>query len=724
MTSSPARRAPRLLAGALALVLALAGLTVTSLTAPASAAATPVLTLKGPAQVRLGKRAKLTVTWRKASGPATGKVTLQEKRAGVWTTLRKVRVVDGEAQVKVAPQASTRYRLVKGKRTSKVVKVKVRKQWIAFPKPVAQIRAGDVARLTVTNVKGGAPAPGTLELQYRKAKGWKTTRTVVVGASGVATVDVSPKKDRTFRFVRGKQISPARTIGVERDWVELALDRTTLPDSASTAVATVRWFAAGKPANGTVRLQERLPGGKWRLAQEVAVVDGQASLTVRPTTPRRYRVRAGTLKSAVTKVKVTTVIPASFSIRGSGWGHGLGMSQYGAYAMAQAGKSAEEILTHYYTDTAVEDLAFPTGDGGTKQLSVQIVGASPDNKTSVPVTVRGGWWRLRDGDAKTVATDKASTITFTVESGKVAAYVGSATTPTATDSIFRLHWEGTRYYKPDSSKQTYVDVAGTHGSYRHGRLEVTVREGRINIVNNLLLNTEYLYGIAEVPSSWGVKGPASLEAQAIAARNYAASAFFGPDGKPRKVATGCRCHLVDDTRDQNFTGWRKESEDAGAYWKAAVDATTADAGATGKVLRYVGADTAYQGKLVTAYYSSSSGGATLNSEDAWSGYVPYIRSVEDPWSLDPASGNPNTSWTAAFTQSQARAFFGLPDVVAITVSRTYQGGGMAELTATASSGATATVSGKADTMRTRLNAASSGYVKSAFVTAFDPVGVS
>ena len=40
-----------------------------------------------------------------------------------------------------------------------------------------------------------------------------------------------------------------------------------------------------------------------------------------------------------------------------GFGHRVGMSQYGAEAMAVNGSSYEEILTHYYTDAAVSDLS-------------------------------------------------------------------------------------------------------------------------------------------------------------------------------------------------------------------------------------------------------------------------------------------------------------------------------------------------------------------------------
>ena len=42
---------------------------------------------------------------------------------------------------------------------------------------------------------------------------------------------------------------------------------------------------------------------------------------------------------------------ARFTIRGAGFGHGVGMSQYGAYGFAQQGTAYDRILRHYYTDT-------------------------------------------------------------------------------------------------------------------------------------------------------------------------------------------------------------------------------------------------------------------------------------------------------------------------------------------------------------------------------------
>ena len=45
--------------------------------------------------------------------------------------------------------------------------------------------------------------------------------------------------------------------------------------------------------------------------------------------------------------------PASFTFSGAGWGHGVGLSQYGALGQAREGRTAEQIVRHYYTGTVV-----------------------------------------------------------------------------------------------------------------------------------------------------------------------------------------------------------------------------------------------------------------------------------------------------------------------------------------------------------------------------------
>lgn len=708
----------------------LAGLLlVTGGTAPAAAAVR--LSVSGPTSLNAGIKGTLKIRYSTKAGGATGNVWLEEKhKGGSWTRVGKVAVSGGKASVTVRPTRTTWYRVARGSHVSRAHKVSVVRSWIGFTVGATTVDAGRSVTGTVKLTRSGALSSGNVVLQRRTTGGWEDVATYHVPSSGRMTISIRPEAPTTrYRVVRKNLVSKTRTVTTV-DRVTLSLDPREVSNPGASVTGSVRWWKNGRPATGSVTLQEKVDGS-WRTVTTLRVKDGRASFTVEPRTTRSYRVKAGSLTSSSKKVTVHGVVPASFSIRGAGWGHGLGMSQYGAYAMALEGASTPEILTHYYTDTATEYIEFPTGNASSEQLGVQVLGPPTDTRTFTTLTIHDGGWRLRDEDGTTVASASApGSITVKIESGKLAAYLGSAGTPVVRDERLHLHWEGTRYYLPDSTRKTYVTVSGAHGSYRHGRLEIAIIDGKVNVVNNLLLNTEYLYGIAEMPSSWGKSGPKALRAQAVAARNYAAQRFFDSEGKPKRRRNSgpgaCRCHIYDDTRDQYFSGWTKENEGGGSvgkYWKDAVDATVKSGGARGMVLRYVGSDKTYAGKLVDTYYSSSTGGASLNSEDTWSAKVPYLRSVKDPWSLKESSGNPYREWVATMTQNEARAFFGLPDVVSVEVTRRYQGGAVAELRATSSTGKTSVVSGKADAMRTRLNNASSGYVRSAFVTAFDPVGV-
>jgi len=47
-------------------------------------------------------------------------------------------------------------------------------------------------------------------------------------------------------------------------------------------------------------------------------------------------------------------VPATFSFQGSGYGHGVGLSQMGARSMALAGESSEQIIKYFYKDVAIE----------------------------------------------------------------------------------------------------------------------------------------------------------------------------------------------------------------------------------------------------------------------------------------------------------------------------------------------------------------------------------
>ncbi|MFV0285753.1 MAG: SpoIID/LytB domain-containing protein [Demequina sp.] len=385
-----------------------------------------------------------------------------------------------------------------------------------------------------------------------------------------------------------------------------------------------------------------------------------------------------------------TGVPASFTLAGSGWGHGIGMSQYGAQGMALEGASASQILTHYYTGTSVKSAST------SRDIRVEVFGSGSDSRDTVTFVVRspgsgdGQWAMLFYPSGSSTATttwtgkeDEKLRITRSGTSITVTRPSGASATATGT---VELRWEGTSYYQSGSSESAYADIltssgsAATHGDYRHGRLLVTVPGTRLIVANQLDLETEYLRGIAEMPSSWD---SAALQAQAITARGYAL----------RQLATyktSCNCNLYDDARSQNFTGWIKESEGTNAYygkrWTNAVSATA------GKVL-YTGSS------IATTYYFSSSGGQTENSEDIWTSRLSHLRSVDDRWSLN--ARNPMRAWTRTITQAQAQSMFGLDDVVSIKVTKRTAGGSDAaatQVTATSASGETATITG-ADRIR-------------------------
>ncbi|MFF5794240.1 SpoIID/LytB domain-containing protein [Paeniglutamicibacter sp. NPDC012692] len=378
-----------------------------------------------------------------------------------------------------------------------------------------------------------------------------------------------------------------------------------------------------------------------------------------------------------------------FTVAGAGWGHGVGMSQYGARAMASEGKkNATQILEYYYNPAKVTSSA----TAASKDIRVQVL---KSEKSSVKVS--GGAMKVTEVPAKktyvpakkTYTAPAGSTLTFS-RSGSQLSYAlendrGQSVASNKVTGKLRVEWEGTRAWP--SSKRATLSVpkanaeSSTPGTYRHGILEAGILNDQVNLVTSLRLNDEYLYGLAEVPSSWP---GAVLQAQAIAGRTYAMR-------KINTVKSSCDCNVTDEVQDQKFTGWHKENEQPGygAKWKAAVDATVTRSGSTpttGKVVMY-------GGRLAETLYSSSTGGATRNSEDVWGGAaLPYLRSRDDSWSLKPSANNPYDSWTQSVSQAKMAKVFGLNDVVSVKISRA-KDLTISSATATSSAGSTKTLTG-------------------------------
>jgi stage II sporulation protein D len=259
-----------------------------------------------------------------------------------------------------------------------------------------------------------------------------------------------------------------------------------------------------------------------------------------------------------------------FLLTGHGWGHGVGMSQYGAYGYAQHGWTFQQIATHYFPGTAL-------GPAPVSRVRVLLADARPslavasDADFSVkdgagvthPLTAGsysfGAGLKLKLGDA--AATPLTGPLTFT-----------------AGASPLQL---GRKPYR--------------------GALQVDVVNGKLRAINVVGLE-QYLYGVvpSEMPFSWA---PEALKAQAVVARSYALA-----------TKRSGAFDLYPDTRSQMYLGVEHEKPST----NAAVDATA------GKVVLYDGA-------VAKTYFYSTSGGRTASAADVWGGTVPYLVSVPDPY---------------------------------------------------------------------------------------------
>jgi stage II sporulation protein D len=289
------------------------------------------------------------------------------------------------------------------------------------------------------------------------------------------------------------------------------------------------------------------------------------------------------------------------TITGAGFGHGIGMSQYGTYGYALHLKSYDFILGHYYTGTALGQLdANPEVkvllQGGKKSISfsggLNAGDESLDPSKTYTVKRGGDGLILRDATGEDIATTPGPL--------RVDAPVGQA-----------LRLMGT-------------SVPGvTNGLYR-GSLLISASGSRLIAVNALDLE-DYVRGVVsgESPSAWP---PEALKAQAVAARTYAMTTDAG----------GTTFDQYADTRSQVYRGVAAETPST----DGAVAATK------GQVVTY-------GGQPVTTYFFSTSGGETEDIENSFVGSQPkpWLKAVDDPFD----SVSPKHRWGPfRFTATQVQ----------------------------------------------------------------------
>ncbi|MFO7572455.1 MAG: SpoIID/LytB domain-containing protein [Gaiellaceae bacterium] len=263
---------------------------------------------------------------------------------------------------------------------------------------------------------------------------------------------------------------------------------------------------------------------------------------------------------------------AVFVLSGRGFGHGVGMSQYGAYGQAKEGRTYDEILTHYYTGVTI-------GKASRKEVRVLI----GEGRRAVTISSTTPF-SAGDGVA-TRSTLPAGTLVLRSDL-RLPAEAG-ALAPRASSLVLR----------PGKSAMLSMD-----GKPFRGRIELTAQGGFLRVVN-LVPVEAYLQGViaGEMPHSWPLE---ALKAQAVAARSYALASLV--KGKP--------FDLYSDVRSQVYLGVAGEKPQT-----------------TQAVRETAGQAVLYGGKVATTMYFSTSGGRTASAADVFGTPTPYLVSRPDPW---------------------------------------------------------------------------------------------
>lgn len=308
----------------------------------------------------------------------------------------------------------------------------------------------------------------------------------------------------------------------------------------------------------------------------------------------------------------------SWTVDGRAWGHGRGMSQWGAQGAALQGVSADAILAFYYPGTTSTSIS---GQYVNVSLSAfapatTVTIWSPENRPirmgliNGEVVVGPGRWTITVADG-TVTAQRRDT-------------PGGAITETQT-------YAGTLRME---SQQEYgmviaANESATTGRWYRGDLRIVPTTGTGFNVTNSLPMEDYLRSVVprESPASWAA---AALQAQAVAARTYA---WY-------KVVHGST--LCDTTSCQVYYG--KGVADVGGTLTTSYEDPRSDAAITataGRVLLYGGA-------VAFTEFSSSNGGWTT------AGSPPYQVAKYDPWS-GTAPGDTKTRWTGTLSVARVEA---------------------------------------------------------------------
>ena len=424
-----------------------------------------------------------------------------------------------------------------------------------------------------------------------------------------------------------------------------------------------------------------------------------------------------------TKQAMRSYSSVSFTFQGSGWGHGVGLSQYGTKGLTELGASfcsntsscsSNEVVSYYFQGTSVKQLSeislsspdiatnnnalwvglarnarsinlttLPSSSPPTLSIcqenlpQVAGVQAFLSSRGFDPGTVDGAFGERTANALKNYQASVGIGQSGTINDETLNKIKSDATSDGPCESDFGplkiaggatiniIYSNGNCYFTghPLLSKvpaSCNIGISWSDGGrirvgpreHKHGILKLRNKNVSSGFHVSLAVNIEkYLYGLAEMPSHWNVK---ALEAQALVGRSYAVFQYLKQNIPSEKTDTDaglsssrkdyCWCHIGSTASSQYYYGYLKEI--AGPNWVQAVNNTS------GKVITYDGGYT--QSSVVQAFYSSSTGGKTndnvvgFGSATPW----PYLKTVDDPWSVDNRVGNPKAAWSYDFSSYQ------------------------------------------------------------------------
>lgn len=323
------------------------------------------------------------------------------------------------------------------------------------------------------------------------------------------------------------------------------------------------------------------------------------------------------------------------TVEGAGWGHGIGMSQYGAWGAAKAGLSYASILKFYYSGVSIGSL--PSGNtirvwikkDDDSRLTVRpasglrLKNLSSGSTKSLPTGSKYRYWQLRisNGDQR---------LYYKNSSGS---YVRTTWQPTSGQVWWFENWN-----------VGYVQVVLPGGTVKDYRHRVTLRRygSGARTVNRLTME-QYLKSVvpSEMPTFWHRE---AVKAQAVAARSYAARTRAG-------VSSSAVYDICDDTYCQVYKGLATRTKSG----RTVNEYSASNAAVSGTVNKVV----TYGGSVALTMFSSSNGGYSAPGPHA------YLKPKADPYDNDIKS----QTWTKSLTTATIKKAFpsiGTPISVQVT----------------------------------------------------------